>query len=171
MYRVINKELNLASCNLADLTVQQITSFIEDLEDVATLRNMVVFYDAGERTITLNADHPLYADYLQITTRYLQSSEEERIDLIGIAEGKARNFLLLLRKYSLRLERDRDLDTVSTKMPMAAKHWIALQEIYSRHLSTCLKIEMAFKYGFMWGKREERAKRKANANAQIKANE
>ena len=44
-YKVINEELQIASCRIADLTMEQVKTFLEIWDDDSSIGTLTMFYD------------------------------------------------------------------------------------------------------------------------------
>lgn len=55
MYEVINKELKIEACRIADLTLDQIESFLRLWDDGAAISTLTIF-SRPDGTIVLNKD-------------------------------------------------------------------------------------------------------------------
>lgn len=80
MHEVISKELKIEACRIADLTLDQIESFLRLWDDGAAISTLTIF-SRPDGTIVLNKDNPEYDLCKEITENYLQSSEEIRTKL------------------------------------------------------------------------------------------
>ena len=69
MYEVINKELKIEACRIADLTLDQIESFLRLWDDGAAISTLTIF-SRPDGTIVLIKDNPEYDLCKEITENY-----------------------------------------------------------------------------------------------------
>ena len=77
MYKIIDEKLRIASCNVTDLTMEQISGFLLQWEAGAPIGSLTLFYDDKQNLIVLNQDHKHYEIYLDIVTAYLGATKEQ----------------------------------------------------------------------------------------------
>lgn len=77
-FEVINEELKIAACRIADLTMEQVHSFLRQWEDGASIGTLTLFYDKESSYVVLNQDNKDYKMYLDIAEAYLGASVERR---------------------------------------------------------------------------------------------
>lgn len=70
-YQMVNEELKIASCCLAELTLGQVQEFLKHWNDCEPIGTLTLFYDK-DGTLVLNRDHKYYDDYLDIAERMMQ---------------------------------------------------------------------------------------------------
>ena len=90
-YEVIDEDLKVEACEVGDLTLSQIESFLRLRGDGEKIETLTLF-SRQDGTIELKKNHPGYKDFKDFTLSYLQleDSEREKLDqLEGIKEAAA----------------------------------------------------------------------------------
>ena len=90
-YEVIDEDLKVEACEVGDLTLSQIESFLRLRGDGEKIETLTLF-SRQDGTIVLNKNHPGYKDFKDFMLSYLQleDSEREKLDqLEGIKEAAA----------------------------------------------------------------------------------
>ena len=64
-YEVIDEDLRIASCRIADLTMEQVQSFLKLWSDDSSIGSLTIFYDKESDMVVLNADNKNYEGYQQ----------------------------------------------------------------------------------------------------------
>lgn len=59
-YEIINKELGIARCDLADLTFEQVKQFLGKWEPGANIGSLILFYEKEADVIVLNSSNKKY---------------------------------------------------------------------------------------------------------------
>ena len=159
-YQMINEELQIASCSIADLTMEQAEHFLKQWEPGASIGTLTLFYDETG-LVVLNRDNKYYDYYKKFAETYLAIPDEETRKRLA---GKLSERLCNEKKV---LENCITLRTVGREVDRALKNYIpgdihyrVLREIYRRYDNSVVVATTAFRYGVMVGKRIERAKRK-----------
>lgn len=163
-YQVVNEELQIYSCSIADLTLKQTSDFLSQWENSASIGQLTMFYESSTGRLVLNCDNKNYEKFLDIAIKFLSASEQnmekalkescgERIEEeLNVLNGCVKD-----RTFKQELKKIRN-NTIS------GKYSDTLERLY-REDPCCLGHSLAFIYGMMCGKREERAKKK---NREIK---
>lgn len=156
-YEVIDEDLRISSCRIADLTMEHVQSFLKLWSDGSSIGSLTIFYDKGSDMVVLNADNENYEDYLQIATAYLGAEYERRKELKEKAPDSMRESMVLLEQcYQQRAFDKRTFQAVNN---MLSK----IQRKYVTHLlnerDPISAAYIAFRAGMISGKRIERAKR------------
>ena len=159
-YEVIDEDLRIASCRIADLTMEQVQSFLKLWSDGSSIGSLTIFYDKGSDMVVLNADNENYEDYLQIATAYLGAEYERRKELRAQAPGSMRESIVLLEEcYQQRVFDKRTFQAVNNMLSKT-------QRKYVTHLlnekDPVSAVYIAFRAGMISGKRIERARRARN---------
>lgn len=81
-YQMVNEELQIASCSIADLTVKQVQQFTEQWEEGASLGTLTLFYERNGGLLVLNRDNKNYEIYKNMAEAYLKASKEEQEEII-----------------------------------------------------------------------------------------
>lgn len=160
MYEIINQELQIEACNIGDLTLDNIQSFLRLWGDGSAIETLTLFLKENG-TIVLNKDNPLYETYKDMCIKYLQGTEEyrERMkerapegfkETINTLESavKTRNTQELFRILSYNVSAPRGIS------------FGTLQKIFDDYESSVIAIFKILNLGIIEGKRQERARRK-----------
>jgi len=160
MYEVINEQLGIKACGLADLTAEQLNAFFSQWEKGAKIGTLTLFYDGDTGDIVLNKDNKLYQSYLKLAESYLDSSNEVRKQIRETCPIQGVEDTLNTLESCLKYR-------VATKEMFRADKNDILSDTSYRVLYHIRKkydsigaVYTAFKYGVMQGKRMERAKKK-----------
>ena len=165
-YEVVNVDLGIAACGLADLTAQQINHFLSQWKDGVKIGTLTLFYDQKTETVVLNRDNKLYASYLSLAEDYLSASEAARKEIredcpipgvketLDVLEGCLESREIKRKLFILNNQREIEDEY---DMPWALK--VGIEEKYE-FSSPSFWMYKAFQYGVMQGKRMERARRK-----------
>ncbi|MBS4932943.1 MAG: hypothetical protein KH020_16855 [Clostridiales bacterium] len=170
MFEVIDPVLRIESCNLSDLTFEEVNCFLGQWEKGAKISSLMAFCKA-DRTLILNKDHEKYNRNLLFCQRYMSISEEKRNELrnqceIPVSKLSLMNLIddLLEKRYV-----DREVYLLQHSEIYDYQESIVLDRIIEnnkdkfKHLSLTA-VEEAFLYGKIQGKREERARRKERSS-------
>lgn len=165
-YELINEELNIWSCCIADLTMEQVNSFLSQWEKGAKIGTLTVFkeeYEPGNWRLVINRDCEIYDKIARFAPRYLQASEEKRGELYD---------KFTVHKSMLQVMNNYLKDRENAKIMEILKYQIeAIPDEYFMTYSLSQKlgekdrftgIVKAFEYGFIQGKRCERKRRRKN---------
>lgn len=157
-YKMENEELHIASCSIADLTLEQAQEFLWLWEEKATLGTLTLFFDKKTGLVVLNRDNEHYQAYLDITEGYLSANKEQRKELRKEAPKSMSETLVVLEKciqdrvankWIFRAEKN-SMKPFERKM---------VERVLERH-DPIVAAYVSFKIGVMRGKRIERAKKK-----------
>lgn len=166
MYKIIDKDHNIWSCNISDLTVQQANGMLKQWESGATLGSLTLFYDADQARIVLNEDNPDFDSYKKFAIKYASLDADKREHLESRLQS---NGLLeacgVLRNGLERIEADADIRRAE-HMPFANECELSvIKSILYKYDSVLFAASLIFSYGVMQGKRLERARRKAGGKS------
>mgnify|MGYP003356270428 CR=1 FL=1 len=75
-YEMVNEELNIKSCSLADLTMEQVHHFLKIWDDGSAIGTLALFFDK-DGTLVLNRDNEHYSDYQEIAEGLLKLDLEQ----------------------------------------------------------------------------------------------
>lgn len=157
-YQIINKELNIATCEIADLTIEQAQSFLDSWESGAKLGSLTMYVDKATNTLVLNRDHKNFELYLNLAEGYLASTEEKRKLFKEKHTEKMTEELYVLdacieqRRIMLEMKKIRENSIDNTCDLSILNHILKTKEPFTA-------VTNAFIYGMMQGKRAERKKR------------
>lgn len=159
MYEVINANLGIGACNLADLTAEQVGYFLKQWEEGAKIGTLTVFIECKTGLLVLNRDNRLYDTCRAIAEKYMAASPEARREIWGqvpesmIETLRVMEDCLKYRRIEKELFRARE-SSIGSKTSQ-----VVLKEIFRRY-DPAIAVSNAFQYGVMQGKRMERAKKK-----------
>lgn len=153
-YKVINEELKIASCRIADLTMEQVTTFLKIWDDDSKIGTLTVFYDQNSDYLVLNEDNKGFQLYLDVAETYLKASKEGRKKLMSEAPSSLLETLRVIKGFKKR-------QFINTWIGRACKNKMSDVEREIVKNVPCESIYTAFKLGVIRGKRIERAKRRA----------
>ncbi len=157
-YRMINKELRIADISISDLTVYHVQHFLSQWDDGSQIGTLTLFHDAKADLVVLNRDSKNYKTYLGIAERILSASEEDLVKLQNEApENLADTVRVVIECRRIRLAQGEIFKALHNMIDR--KYRPVLNHVSkTESISSCAAI--AFRYGMMCGKREERARRK-----------
>ena len=170
MYEVINKELKIEACRIADLTLDQIESFLRLWDDGAAISTLTIF-SRPDGTIVLNKDNPEYDLCKEITENYLQSSEEIRTKLKGgpaftYSENGLKETIAVLEQAleQRRINKIVDYNILTRGQDVLPREeYELIRDAVKQHYhfsSPEFWMWKMIQFGYVYGKREERARRK-----------
>ena len=159
MYRIIDKELRIWSCSIADLTMQQVNSFLRRWEIGAKIGELTLFYDSDDSRIVLNEDNPEFEIYKKLACTYIRLDEEKRERLKN--EFVSHGLLEAVKVLDGAINRIKADIIINQAIKNFYDHSnnLVLERII-KSFDCVVAIEVAFNYGVMVGKRIERARRK-----------
>ena len=156
-YEVIDEDLKVEACEIGDLTLSQIESFLRLRGDGEKIETLTLF-SRQDGTIVLNKNHPGYKAFKDFTLSYLQleDSEREKLDqLEGIKEAAA------VIDRAIEQRRDAAVLDILQHSRSGGVPYNTLQKIFKKYDCGPIGLCQIFTYGVIEGKRAERAKRKA----------
>ena len=161
-FDVINEELKIAACGLADLTMEQVQGFLRQWEEGASIGTLTLFYDKAGGYVVLNRDNKDYKMYLDIAEAYLGASVEWRETVEKEAPEGLHETIRVLKNSLIWRKADRDIYQAK-KNYVDDSDRITVREIISRSGDKEGAAYIAFRYGVICGKRAERARRRKTA--------
>lgn len=160
MYEVINAELGIKACGLADLTGEQLSSFLNQWEKGATIGSLTLFFEQNTGDLVLNKDNENYKTYLEIAESYLSLPADRRAEAKACCPAGFEETMTVLENCA-QIRRVRKEIYRAKRIPVPDDESAnILQEIYKRDTYSLFAVVNAFNYGIMQGKRMERAKKK-----------
>lgn len=159
-YEVISKENMIEACNVGDLTLDQVQSFLRLWGDNSSIATLTLFLKK-DGTVVLNKDNKEYEFYKELSCKYLNSSDEKREvfkekapecyretlnTLESALKTRKTNELLKVLKYNFA-----EVDNISYGI---------LQKVFEDYESRAMGFFKIFTLGYIQGKRAERARRK-----------
>lgn len=165
-YKLVNKELRIFSCSVSDLTVQQVASFLEQWEHGAKIGELTLFYEKETDSLVINQDNKIYKKYLDIAESYLTLDDDKLQEFFtNIPEGMKETVALLQRCRERRkalqilniLKYQHVIGCPGTEEYAVFKE---LEEKNKGEYTSPFTLSDVFNYGFIEGKRAERARRR-----------
>lgn len=164
MYEIIDENLRLASCSIADLTIEQTNEFLSYWEEGASIGALTLFYDEKRNLLVLNKDNENYERYLNIAIEFMGLNEESREEMMENAPDSIKETINVLYSARLKIGYQKEL-TVLSHQSIPTDYLDMIQYIQHKEKRDCFSLVLVFMYGRMCGKREERARRRAGATA------
>lgn len=154
-YEVIDEDLKVEACEIGDLTLSQIESFLRLWGDGEKIETLTVFL-RQDGTIVLNKNHPGYKAFEDFTLSYLQleDSEREKLDSPeGIKEAAA------VINRAIEQRRDIAVLDILQHSRIGGVPYNTVQKIFKEYDCGSIGLCQIFVYGVIEGKRAERARR------------
>ena len=101
-YEMVNEELNIKSCSLADLTMEQVHHFLKIWDDGSAIGTLALFFDK-DGTLVLNRDNEHYSDYQEIAEGLLKLDLEQADQVVESAPESIKETVEVIRRC-MRLE-------------------------------------------------------------------
>lgn len=158
MYETLNAELGIDACNLSDLTAEQVSCFLNQWEEGASIGTLTVFNDESDILI-LNKDNELYDTYRELAEAYMDGSSEIRKQLWEKCPNGMKETLRVIENCLKRRRINRELFRARKNAIKSKPSWMVLDALI-KDCDSPQAVTIAFRYGMMQGKRMERAKRK-----------
>ena len=165
-YEVINEKLGIAACGIADLTMKQAVDFLAHWEDGANIGELTLFYDDESGSVVLNRDNENFLKYKKMAESYLAASESEREELRERAPECMKETILVLDNATKKRNIEGNMFIIRHNF-IKDSDFPMINALYERckNDNALMAVTMAFRYGVISGKREERARRKRGAAA------
>ena len=160
MYEVINEELGIKACGLADLTAEQVNHFLGLWEDGARIGTLTVFFENETGDLVLNKDNEMYDTYRELAEIYMGASSDRREEIWENCPVPQTKETIRVMANCLKFRR------TEKELFRARKNYIACEPSYAilseirKKYDLAGAVSVAFRYGIMQGKRMERAKKK-----------
>lgn len=151
-YKIINEELKIASCRIADLTMEQVTSFLKTWNDGSNIGALTIFYDRENDYLVLNEDNEEIRSYLDITEAYLKADTEGRRKIIRESPDSVRETIRLIKE----VEEQR---FIRKWVDRARQNQMSNVDRLFVENVPCGSAYIAYRLGLIQGKRIERAKK------------
>lgn len=95
-YQIINEELQIASCSIADLTMEQVQHFLKQWHPGDSIGTLTLFFENETGLLVLNRDNKNYEAYKDIAEAFLVASEDGQKEIIKKApKGMEETFMVL----------------------------------------------------------------------------
>ena len=166
-YKVINKELNIKSCSIGDLTMQQVQSFLELWDDGCSISTLTAFIDNEDNALVLNKDNQKYEIYLEMCKKYLSTTDEKRANFREKSKGDPHYQTVCLLDKLIEIRR---VEKIMKMLGNQKEKYVDYPvNVFDGIINECdfsderFYMWKAYTYGIIQGKRMERAKRKAGA--------
>ena len=95
-YEMVNEELNIKSCSLADLTMEQVQHFLKIWDDGSAIGTLALFFDK-DGTLVLNRDNEHYSDYQEIAEGLLKLDLEQADQVVESAPESIKETVEVIR--------------------------------------------------------------------------
>ena len=159
-FEVINDELKIAACRLADLTMEQVQSCLSQWEDGASIGTLTLFFERKSGYVVLNRDHKDYDTYLELAEEYLSTDGKGRSLLEKNAPGAMKESLEVLKDAWTCRKVAHEI-FISRKSYIEDDDRLIIDRIMEKYGQSPAAARIAFRYGVICGKRIERARKKA----------
>lgn len=158
-YKIINKELGIATCSLADLTMKQVNQFLKQWESGSSIGSLILFYDKEADLIVLNSSNAKYHSWQPIVEAYIVADEEQREELKKMLSKRSVDVCRVLDNCLIERRYGRELSI--TKQQIVANEYLpVIKALYDAEVGCPMILALsAFSYGMVCGKRIERAKK------------
>lgn len=167
-YKLVNEELRIFSCSVSDLTMQQAASFLEQWERDAKIEQLTLFYEKETDSLVLNRDNKNYKEYLEIAEIYLELDDKKSEEFLECVSEGAKETIELLQRCKQRRKALQMLNILGHQYvsgcPGTEEYAVfkELKEKNKNENSLFFLLSDVFNYGFIKGKRAERAEKKGN---------
>lgn len=158
MYETINADLEIDACNLSDLTAEQVSCFLNQWEEGASIGTLTVFNDE-KNILVLNKDNEQYDTYRELAETYMGGSAEIRKQLWEKCPNGLKETLRVMENCLKRRRISRELFRAEKNTIKSKTSWLVLDALI-KGCDSPRAVTTAFRYGMIQGKRMERAKRK-----------
>ena len=163
MYKMINEELRIAACRINEIPRELV-------EEIKPLETLTMYYDPSCDIVVVNQDNVNYELYKKLCIVYLDASYSVRsklkckfksLDTLGCV--KLLDDIIDLRERKRLEEEYRELDKILGKADIGIiKDNLSMINTIGRNRTDFWRDPNIFMYGYIMGKRAERARRKRN---------
>lgn len=156
-YEMINEELRIARCSLADLTLEQVKHFLGQWEPGSNIGNLILFYEKEDDVIVLNSSNKKYQVWLDIVAAYLIATGEDKEKLQEMMFKYSEDAAKILDNcVRCRDYKKKDFQARKNITDDAQRDYINyILSNYNPYAAVCI----AYRAGVIFGKRQERAKK------------
>jgi len=164
-YEMINGQLGIASCRIADITGKQAAAMLKQFGD-SPLSSITMFYEPEDDIVVLNRDHKGYELYRKFVEGYLSTDEAIRLKVREKDSSEPmKEIITVLDEVISRRHVQREFFILGEQI-MFEKYDMPgglMKKIIESYPKSSPQFWMwkAFTYGIIQGKRMERARRKA----------
>lgn len=168
-YEAINQELQIYSCGVEDLTLEQVGHILSNWDESIAIKELIVFYDYDGRII-LNKDCEQFDRLKSFIPKYTGHSLNDRQECKEKAKTATLKMILdiidnalLSREKKKKDEEFKSLKKLLEKQSIPFSVLQTLWNIYDSHEpgKCSLALINLYTYGVIQGKRAERAKKKS----------
>lgn len=164
-FEVVNEKLRIMSCRIADLTLQQASSFMKQWGKGASIGELTLYYDGSSDCLVINRDHKHYGQYLEIAEAYLSLDRESQQAAQKEIPETMKEVMTVLdscMRYR-RMKAEREISRYDEMIGFPGTEVRDFFEEAERRYcdSTAMLLSCIYNYGVRQGKRMERARRKA----------
>lgn len=157
MYETLNAELGIDACNLSDLTAEQVSCFLCQWEEGASIGTLTVFNNE-KNILILNKDNELYDTYRELAEAYMGGSSEIRKQLWEKCPDGMKETLRVMENCMKHRRISRELFLAEKNTIKSKSSWLVLDALIKGYDSP-RAVTIAFRYGMMQGKRMERVRK------------
>lgn len=162
-YKMINEELQIASCRLSELTLGEVENFLKQWEPGTSLDTLTMFFDKNSGDLVINADSEHYSEYVDIAEGYLSADCKRRLEIRRNApEGMFMTMKLLEDCVQCRSFNERAFRAINNEVRRVERKYI---DMLIERYNPISAVYIAYKSGVIRGKRVERAKKKKGGTA------
>ena len=162
MFKIIDEKLGLASCSISDLIMKQVHDFLSGWKEGTSIGTLTLFYDNEKNLVVLNQDNKNYECILDMVLRYMALNEEKKKEFLQkVPESLQETFKVLnqsIKNMQYKIEYDRAMKQCAPNECIECMNYIR-----HKNMDSFMSAVNIFHYGRMYGKREERARRKRGA--------
>lgn len=135
MYETLNAELGIDACNLSDLTAEQVSCFLGQWEEGASIGTLTVFNDE-KNILILNKDNELYDTYRELAETYMGGSAEIRKQLWQKCPNGMKETLRVMENCLRRRRISRELFCARKNAIKSKTSWLVLDALIKGYDST-----------------------------------
>lgn len=161
-YKDIDEKKGISCCRLNDLITKQVA--VSPERESTVISSLILFYDPEGQKIVLNRDNPNYNLYLTLAEKYLVASPEKRRELAEKIKSEDLKEAIRILDVAIEERESAKILSIIDKMPAFAKEYglnvRVLATLWRKNPDPLICLHQAFAYGFIQGKRMERARRK-----------
>lgn len=157
MYETLNADLGIDACNLSDLTAEQVSCFLGQWEEGASIGTLTVFNNE-KNILILNKDNEQYDTYQELAESYMGGSEETRKQLWEKCPNGMKDTLRVMEHCLKCRLISNELFRAEKNVIKSKPSWLVL-DVLIKGCDSPRAVTIAFRYGMMQGKRMERVRK------------
>ena len=161
-YELIDEKLKIYSCSIKNLTEdqkEQLNSFLKSWNIKEVLQDITLFYDKDNDRIVLNSDHKLFEDYKNLIVEYMGISWNRR-KMQDETLPESLKTLFNILNYIWKTRRKEEIKNILDQQDMPFDAMQDIRNIYESDKEREFSIFNIYNYGFIQGKKAERARKK-----------